>query len=66
MRHSIAPSPLMPSTTSTAGVFAVNLPNASTSCPTPVLVSLRVQNTAPASGCSLSAAASMSGVTALP
>ncbi len=65
-RHSIAPSPLIPSTTRSASVLATSLPNAAMSWPTPVLVSLSVANTAFASGFLPRASARRSGVTALP
>ena len=51
VRHSIAPTPLMPSTTSRAGLFRTTRPMASMSWPTPVLVSCKVEKTAAISGC---------------
>ncbi len=56
-RHSMAPTPEMPSTTKTASVRATTLPMASTGWPVPVEVSDRVPKTAAASGCCLSASA---------
>ena len=41
VRHSIAPTPEMPSTAKTAGVSATTRPIASTGCPVPVEVSLK-------------------------
>jgi len=57
VRHSIAPTPLMPSTTSNALLGRTTRPMASMSWPTPVLVSIRVVKTATASGCSSSSPA---------
>ncbi len=54
-RHSIAPTPEIPSTTNKAGVWATILPIASIGCPVPVEVSLRVPITQAASGCCSSA-----------
>ena len=50
VRHSIAPKPLIASTMCSAGVLPMILPKAATSCPTPVEVSLKVEQTATASG----------------
>ena len=60
--RSVAPRPLMASTTNTAGVAATISPSALMSFKTPVLVSLNWQKTALASGCSASAAAHALGI----
>ncbi len=60
--RSVAPRPLMASTTNTAGVAATISPSALMSLSTPVLVSLNWQKTALASGCSASACAHVLGL----
>src|SRR5262249_53520872 len=66
VRHSMTARPLMASTSRTAEVGATSLPNAAMSWPTPVEVSLSVEQTATASGWAFIACASCSGETAWP
>ncbi len=62
----MAPTPEIPSTANTAGVWATTRPIASTGCPVPVDVSLSVPITQTVSGCCRSAAATRSGSTGWP
>ena len=66
VRHSIAPTPEMPSTAKTAGVSATTRPIASTGWPVPVEVSLSVPITQTVSGCCRRASATWSGSTGWP